>query len=219
MNISNQPADTQKRYSPIRQAAWTWAVALAAVIVHFVPDAAPWLQYDRQAVLAGAWWRGLTAHLVHWNTEHLVWDLLMFVVLGYLIERQSRGRLLWLWLGSAAAISGFVWIARPDVATYRGLSGIDTALFVYLAVMLVVHAVQHRQFGRGLAAGMLLTGLAGKLFFESATGGTLFVNSAAAGFGVVIEAHLLGAAVGMLMAGLCCRRFSVAVCRTPAEIA
>ena len=219
MNISNQPADTHKRCSPIRQAALTWAVALAAVVVHFVPDAAPWLQYDRQAVWAGAWWCCLTGHLVHWNTEHLVWDLLMFVVLGYLIERQSRGRLLWLWLGSAAAISSFVWIARPDVATYRGLSGIDTALFVYLAVMLVVDAVHHRQFGRGLAAGMLLTGLAGKLFFESATGGTLFVNSAAAGFGVLIEAHLLGAAVGMLMVGLCCRRHPVAVCNATAEIA
>ena len=219
MNISSQPADTHKRCSPIRHAALTWGIALTAVVVHFVPDAAQWLQYDRQALMAGAWWRGLTGHLVHWNTEHLMWDLLMFVVLGYLIERQSHGRLLWLWLGSAAAISAFVWFARPDVATYRGLSGIDTALFVYLAVMLVVDAVQHRQFGRGLSAGMLLTGLAGKLLFESATGGTMFVDSHAAGFGVLIEAHLLGALVGILVVGLSWRRCPVAVCSGTGEIA
>jgi rhomboid family GlyGly-CTERM serine protease len=219
MNTSSQPADTHKRCSAILQAALTWSIALTVVVVHFVPAAAQWLQYDRQVLLAGQWWRFLTGHLVHWNTEHLVWDLLMFVVLGYLIERQSRCRLLGLLLGSATAISSYVWCVRPDVVTYRGLSGIDTALFVYLAAMLVVDAVQNRQLGRGLAAGMLLASLASKLFFESATGGTLFVNSNAAGFGVLIEAHLLGALVGVLVVGLCCRRFPAAACNRAAEIA
>ena len=209
MNTSSQPADPRQRRSPVQRAMLTWGIALTAVAVHVIPDADQWLQYDRQALVAGAWWRFLTGHLVHWNTDHLVWDLLMFVVLGCLIERQSRRRLLWLCLGSAAAISSFVWFARPDVATYRGLSGIDTALFVNLGTVLVVEAIQHRQYGADFS-GMLLAGLACKLLFESATGGTIFVDSHAAGFGVLIEAHLLGALVGTLAVGLSWPRRSVA---------
>jgi rhomboid family GlyGly-CTERM serine protease len=219
MNTSSPTADPRKRCLSVPQAALTWSITLTVVLVHFVPVAAQCLQYDRQVLLAGQWWRFLTGHLVHWSTDQLVWDLLMFVVLGYLIERQSRCRLLWLLVGSATAISSYVWCARPDVATYRGLSGIDTALFVYLAVMLVVDAVQHRQLGRSLAAGMLLTSLASKLFFESVTGGTLFVNSDAAGFCVLIEAHLLGALVGVLVVGLNRRRFPAAACNRAAGIA
>ena len=88
-------------------------VALMAVTVHLVPGSAQWLQYDRQAVLAGAWWRCLTGHLVHWNTEHLVWDLLMFVVLGYLIERQSR----WPAVVALARVGGCHFQLRLDCAT------------------------------------------------------------------------------------------------------
>ncbi len=95
-------------------------------------------------------------------------------------------------LGSAIAISGFTWFARTDVAVCRGLSGIDTALFTYVAVVILVNAVAHHQWAQCLVSGLLFAGFGGKLVFEAVTGSTLFVNSARAGFVVLIEAHVLG---------------------------
>ncbi len=119
-----------------------------------------------------------------------------------MVENQSRWRMIGLGLGSAIAISGFTWFARTDVAVCRGLSGIDTALFTYVAVVILVNAVAHHQWARCLVSGLLFAGFGGKLVFEAVTGSTLFVNSARAGFVVLIEAHVLGALAGIVMAGI-----------------
>jgi rhomboid family GlyGly-CTERM serine protease len=186
----------------LRRSATTWCVALIAIAVYFVPGAADLLQYHRQAMAEGQWWRHFTGFVTHWNAEHLFWDVLMFVVLGCMVESQSRWRMIGLCLGSATAISGFTWCARTDVSVCRGLSGIDTALFTYVAVMILLHAVTRRQWTRCFVSGLLLAGFGGKLLFEAVTGSTLFVNSDRAGFVVLIEAHVLGALAGIVLAGI-----------------
>ena len=195
--------------------AVTWLVALFAATVYVVPGAADLLQYDRQAMAGGQWWRYFTGYVTHWNAEHLFWDVLMFVVVGCMVESQSRWRMISLCLGSAAAISGFTWFARTDVAVCRGLSGIDTALFTYLAIAILVDAVVHRQWVRCFASGVLFAGFGGKLVFEVVTGSTLFVNSDRAGFVVLIEAHVLGALAGIAMAWIGWRQNCAAVPRPP----
>ena len=89
---------------------------------------------DRQAIQAGQAWRLLTGYLAHWSLDHLFWDVLMFVVLGCLVESRSRWRLIGLCLGSALAISAVCPVVADDIPICRGLSGIDTALFTYLAM-------------------------------------------------------------------------------------
>ena len=53
-----------------------------AVIASLVPGVAEALQYDRQAVAQGAWWRIVSGHFVHWSGEHLFWDVLALGLLG-----------------------------------------------------------------------------------------------------------------------------------------
>jgi hypothetical protein len=104
-------------------------------------------------------------------------------------------------LASALAISAGIAWWRKDIILCRGLSGIDTALFTYVAMWTLGHAIAEKNRLNGLAAGLLLMGFCGKLLYETLTGSALFANSTAAGFFVVVESHLIGAAIGMF-AGL-----------------
>ncbi len=185
----------------LRSTAVTWLVAVAVVAIHLVPGLPAWFESDRQAIQAGQLWRLVTGYLTHWSLDHLGWDLLMFVVLGCVVESRSRWRMVGLCLGSALAISAGILWWRTDIQLCRGLSGIDTALFTYVAMWTLGQAIAERNRLNGLAAGVLLMSFCGKVLYESLTGSALFADSTAAGFHVVVESHLIGAAIGML-AGL-----------------
>ncbi len=175
----------------------TLTVAAAAIALQFVPDWLDAAAYDRAAIAGGEVWRLATGHLTHWNFDHLAWDALMFVVLGAVIERRSRREWLVIIAGSAAAISLWLWGGEPGVAQYRGLSGLDSALFTAVAIRILHEARRH---GRSLltgAIGMLLIGFGGKIGYEYVTGGTLFVDSSVAGFAPLPAVHAVGAAVGV----------------------
>jgi rhomboid family GlyGly-CTERM serine protease len=178
----------------------TLVAALSAIAIHAVPGAANLLQYNRAAVAEGQLWQLWTGHFTHWDNGHLFWDLLMFVVLGALIEARSRAHLLKLVLGSALAISLFAWFQSPELPSYRGLSGVDTALFVFVACGYLLDAIRDRQWMQGIIPAGLLLSAMGKFSYEALTRSTLFVDSHAAGFTVVIEAHLVGMAVGAIFA-------------------
>jgi len=194
-----QPATRTPNWLDLHGTVITVCVALAAVSIQLMPGGAGWLQFDRLAILDGQWWRMLTGHLTHWDLEHLGWDLLMFVVIGAMVERLSRPRFVVLCLVSAISISLMVLLGQPELRTYRGLSGIDTALFVYLACVQLASAWQQRRWGQGLLPAVLLAGFGGKLMYELVTGKTLFVDSQAAGFVVVAIAHAVGAAAGAVL--------------------
>jgi hypothetical protein len=72
-----------------------------------------------------------------------------------------------------------LWVAAPHLQTYRGLSGIDAALFMCLAATHLRPALRARHCGWVAAlAGVCLAFLA-KVSYEVVTGATLFVNSQA----------------------------------------
>jgi hypothetical protein len=54
------------------------------------PQLAVMLEYNRTSIANGEIWRLVTGSIVHWTTDHLFWDLLMFVVLGAAIERRGH---------------------------------------------------------------------------------------------------------------------------------
>ena len=178
----------------------TLILAAIALAIHVLPGAATWLQFDRVAIASGECWRLFSGHLTHWNTDHLFWDLLMFVVLGVLIEARSRTSLLWTILLATLIIATVAWLRGPGVQTYRGLSGIDTALFVFLACSMIIEAIHLRQWHQCIVPGVLLVLAMGKFGYEAVTGSTLFVDNQSADFVVFLEAHLVGVAVGALTA-------------------
>ncbi len=171
-------------------------LAAAAVLIHFVPAADGMLEYSRQSIAAGEVWRAFTGHWTHGSADHLAWDALVFAVLGCALVRRSRATFWWTVAGSAVAISFALFAIEPQWETYRGLSGIDAALFAALAATLWRDG--KRREDRHLAAGALLL-LGAKIVFELATGSTLFAT-AVPGHQVVPLAHLAGLAAGLLVA-------------------
>ena len=111
------------------------------------------------------------------------------------------GGLAWTVLLAALLIPAAVWLACPELQTYRGLSGIDSALLALLAVGVLRDAL--RPGGRravAVACAAVMLGFGAKLAYELATGAALFVDAEAAGFVPVPVAHAVGAAVGGVVA-------------------
>jgi rhomboid family GlyGly-CTERM serine protease len=155
------------------------------------------MSFDRTAIASGEYWRMVTGHLTHWNADHMAWDVAMFVVLGAMIERRRRAALCWLVIGSAAAISLAVWIGDSRVDQYRGLSGIDSALFTFAALILFDDARQAEQTVAVGALAALAAAFVGKLLWELVSGSTLFVDSSAACFRPLPLVHAVGGCVGV----------------------
>jgi len=156
------------------------------------------LQFDRSAFAAGEVWRLLSCHLTHWSFDHLLWDVVALAVLGLLCEPTGRRRFVGCLLASAVAIPLCVGIFETEIQTYRGLSGLDSAVFILLAVTILGEAWERRNWITVTGTLLVLLGFCGKIGFELATGATLFVDSQAAEMIPLPLSHLVGAAVGCL---------------------
>jgi len=121
----------------LNQVPFTVWLVLVAVGVSCWPCVSHLAEYDRGLVGAGELWRVITCHWTHWKLDHLFWDVFALVVLGLMCERRTRVG--WLvCLGSASvAIPTTILLLQPEMETYRGLSGLDTALFAMLAVLML----------------------------------------------------------------------------------
>jgi rhomboid family GlyGly-CTERM serine protease len=168
----------------------------AAVCLQCSPAAQEWLQYDRAAIAGGELWRIITGHLTHASWDHLLWDAAALVVLGAICERDQRRSFVACIAASAIALSVCLWMVMPDLAIYRGLSGIDSAVFVFLAVVLLRQSLSARQkwWSTGIVA--VLCGFGLKVAFEYATGRTMFVDSGSAAMTPVPLVHLVGGVIG-----------------------
>jgi len=182
----------------------TLLLALPALVAAISPTLATALQYDRGAVAAGEGWRLLSSHWVHWSPDHLLWDLGAFLGLGALCELRDRRSYLVCLLVSVFAIGLGVHWFQPQLSLYRGLSGLDSALLVLLAVSLLM-----KRRGAGTIAqvaiarsgpALALVLFAAKVVFELNSGGAVFVKAEGLDIVVVPLAHVLGGLVGVLVA-------------------
>lgn len=192
--------------NPSRRLPWiTPALAGLACLVHASPALTAALQFDRAAAARGELWRLFTGHLTHFGADHLIWDAAALLVLGILTETRERptnfGRLL---AGSAFAISLAVWFWEPRFATYRGLSGIDSALFGLACARLVGDGRRARHAFSVWLGALALGGFALKCGFELVAGATVFAAGGVGGtpYSPVPLAHLVGWAAGATAAGL-----------------
>jgi rhomboid family GlyGly-CTERM serine protease len=152
------------------------------------------LEYNRAAIAGGQWWRVFTCHFVHWSADNLLWDALAFVVLLAICIHQDVRRTIATIALSSVAIPISLLLLLPQMQTYRGLSGIDSALFGLAWMMFVQHSRRYRM-------PLVLLGIAflAKLLIETTTGRSIFVDSTAAQFVPVPLAHLVGFVVGALL--------------------
>lgn len=184
--------DAKQRFVP-----WSTAtLAAVALWIAAIPGAASALELDRVELMGGELWRLLSGHFAHWSGDHLLWDVLALLMLGSVAERVSRARVWVTVFVSALAISCVFLLYRPELASYRGLSGIDSA---FVGFLLAHGWLQARRGDRWLR---WLVVLASALFtfkigYECLDGGMLFVDGAATAMTVVPEAHGVGLLAGI----------------------
>ena len=144
------------------------------------------LRYDRTALVAGQWWRLLTAHFVHLDFDHAALNSLGLVLMWALFARDYRP-LHWLAIlvGSIAAIDAGLWLRDSTVAWYVGSSG---ALHGIMAAGTLAHLRRGDLDGWILAAFIVV-----KLAYEQNAGALPFTASHA---NVVVDAHLFGTVGG-----------------------
>ncbi len=180
-----------------RSLAPPFAFLLTIFALFLIPHAAASLEFDRTALARRELWRLLTGHFVHFDASHLAWDAGAFALLAGLLPAQSPRRWLVLIIGSALLISAGVWLLQPRWEIYRGLSGIDCALFGALLVERLGTARRERDpLARSIVV-LAAVGLIAKCGIELLGGAPVF--AASGDYSPVPLAHLLGAVWGALV--------------------
>lgn len=190
----------------------TLAVTVCCVFAYASPAATSLMQLSRSSgpiVLVAT---SLTCHLTHWSFDQLFWDVAAFLVLGYFCEQADRKTFVQLLLFSASAVSLSVLYRHPEVSVYRGLSGIDSALFVYLACQFSRdgrYSNDWRYWGGAFA----WLAFVGKVLFEMYFHETLFVDVVGA-FEPLPITHAVGALAGTIVFAISAMHSMNRVCRT-----
>lgn len=174
----------------------TIAIVALSVLTAIFPGLASVLELDFQLAQQGEVWRWLTGHVTHFDFQHFFWDCSMFAVLSAICESRYRGGYAMVLLPCMLAVSITLSLACPQIACYRGLSGIDTTLFVWLAIDWVWATMRRGEWVSSAVAGIGIVCLLGKLGYEAYSGQTLFVQ--ADSFQPLVEAHIAGAICGMV---------------------
>jgi rhomboid family GlyGly-CTERM serine protease len=180
------------------------AGALALILLQaaqaFAPQLGAELEY-RHAALAAQPWRVLTAHAIHINWPHALVNAAAWVVVARLFAQElAPVRQIVAGLASGVAISSGLALWYPQIAWYRGFSGVLHGLFfagatVWLAQRLVARDAQRVQSLR-MPGALALGGWVKVLLEQPGAGVTPYV--AWLGATTVPQAHLLGAAFGTL---------------------
>ena len=189
----------------------TLLLVLLSLAAWLLPGAAPelWV-FDRMAVLDGEYWRLLTAHWVHSDPEHAIWNIGALSLMGLMFERQLGGRLPLALVAGMVGVDIWLWWLQPELVYYCGLSGILNSLLA-VALLRLLSSTPHPVVWL-TAIGCLL-----KVALELQTGQALFTSSA---WESVPGAHAAGLASGLLLwaatvlstahSGFCIKKYSTA---------
>jgi rhomboid family GlyGly-CTERM serine protease len=159
-----------------RKLPWiTLAMLALACMAQLWPELASLWQLADQSLARGELWRLFGGHLTHWSWNHLLWDGAALLFLGAALERANR-RLYVLFLLIAGPVLSLGLLAvHPEMQVYRGLSGIDSALFTAWALGLLRQTKGWDEPQRWLWATALGTFFA-KLAWVIGGGGARFVD-------------------------------------------
>jgi rhomboid family GlyGly-CTERM serine protease len=171
-------------------------LATAAVAIYLWPAATAWLEYHRVLIESGQLWRLLSCQWTHCSAGHLFFDVLVLLVAGTIYRLRGGKRLGACIVASAVLIPAGLWVLLPEMARYRGLSGVDVAVTAMLAIAMLRDGISSGDRLSTITPALLVAAIVIKIGYEVCSGQTVFVDAAADGFVTVPVAHLLGAMIG-----------------------
>lgn len=164
-----------------------------------------WLRFQRGEILTGEWWRLFSGHLAHLGWAHLWINFAGLLLVWILVGRAMALRHWWWFIPFCMLVisCGLLWWL-PGLVWYVGLSGLLHGMLLAGGLQLALRGEREAQ--------LLLLILMGKIGWELWQG-PLPGSREASGGEVVVQAHALGAASGLLYVGLLRLLASVALLR------
>ena len=158
---------------------------------------APIMMLDAPSLASSQVWALWTGHFLHWTPGHFFWDWALFLFCLWMLA--DSGWRVWGWvLAALPVLSLVIFLWRPDMWEYRGLSGIDTVLFTRIAVGFFQDRLNPR--GVRWLGGLALIGLLGKIIWEFSSGGAFFSGDLGPGNTPLPEIHVAGVVIGLIWA-------------------
>ena len=186
--------DAVSRLNPARLPVGTLLICAIAGAVYSSPQLQALLIYDRAAIGDGELWRLVTGNLVHYSASHFAYDVAPLLIAGLLIEIQRHRHFIALCLLSGALIGTALYLGKPEVMEFGGLSGIVTAAVTFLCL----HGLEKTGAWRWLCLAVLVC-LAVKISAEMAFGSSFLLGAGPQNFVPVPESHVIGAAAALLL--------------------
>ena len=187
-------------WKKLRHAPVCLTITLICLVLHLAPGIQPLAEFqfgefrfDRPLAL-------LTCHWLHWSESHLIWDLAVFVGVGALCESSDARSFRRTLLISSIAVPLLVLISGPELQCYRGLSGLDSALFGLLVTRLLRQSARQGDRRGTCFYAVFLVAQFLKIVAETGAQGNLFVTNG--DFIPVPLAHLVGAVIGSCFGAL-----------------
>ena len=170
-------------------------IAFFAILAYFFNDVVSELfVYKYQLISQGELWRAFTGHFFHTNGIHLLLNLaallLLWALHGHFYHVKSYSLL---FITSALICSAGMFYFSPEIRQYVGLSGILHGIFVFGAIMDMLH--------KDKTGYLLFVGVWLKIAHEQFYGASEQVSTLIDA-NVAIDAHLWGAVGGLLFS--CC---------------
>lgn len=128
-----EPKEAQKLIKKIP--IITFSIVFISMVTFLLPETTSILIFDREAIVNGEIWRLFSSHWVHFTINHLVYNLFVFVISGWIVERKSYSQLLFLYTSMAFGICMALLLYKPEMIYYGGLSGISCGLIYYCALL------------------------------------------------------------------------------------
>jgi rhomboid family GlyGly-CTERM serine protease len=175
-----------KRYSLI--AAITLMIA-SAILYFFQTHSLPLLEFSREAITNGEYWRLLTGNIMHTNHWHLIFNVAGLILLTHLFHRlMSNLHFMVFSVVNASLVGLMLYTLIPTIEYYVGLSGYLHGLFVYGCLIEIYK-------GR-TSSWLLLIGVCVKIGYETFYGASEemseLINAS-----VATDAHLFGAVLAV----------------------
>ncbi len=150
------------------------------------------LEFDREKIQGGEYWRLLTGNFVHFGLYHTVMNLLSVGLIGVCLYWAYPS---WVWVGLFIAVPlaggcGLFFLSH-DIDVYRGYSG---AVYGLALTGLILNWSVNPWI-----ASAVIAGLCGKLFYERLPSYDVNFLVDKIGVPVAVDAHLWGGIAGVAL--------------------
>lgn len=149
--------------------------------------------FDRTALIQGELWRLFTSHFVHFTIVQLGYNLLVFGIAGSIVERKSRLHFGILFTVMALVISATLFILKPAMIYYGGLSGLACGFIFYCALLGITEAGPWE-----IISKLIIFILPIKIFFEMYNTASILPYWGQQNFVIMPISHITGVVVSLV---------------------